>query len=366
MMTTSLMEMRPYTLPILSASALRAQALSTPEHPVTAQRRPVEIKGFHNIFVFEKGEWAKLFPPHVIKYLVANCDKFTQKHGEEGEFYYFPDQTHLPLVVAARMSLSFPGLICAVPLWRRDFSLLDEDEQQTLRRCLFSDGGLSSNFPIHFFDHLLPNHPTFAITLDEFDKRRNDRSVWFPPTEQTAAGSAIPIVDFKGLPAFLMRLIDAAKNWQDSLQSALPGYRERIVHVSLTSEEGGINLTMTPEAITRLAGYGKDAGDMLTTFDLDLHRWRRLLVAMARMEETLDEVADAYSQAKGGAEKFGDFLADYTPRTKHYVQDPAILAAMLARGKELADLGQKWKQQPRIRDGLIPQPPTNLRITPKP
>jgi hypothetical protein len=306
MMTTSLMEMRPYTLPILSARELKAQAQSTPEQPQVAQPRTGE-KAIHNIFIFERGEWAKLFPTRVVDYLVANCDPFKQQHGEVGEFYYFPDQTHLPLVVAARMSLSFPGLICAVPLWRRDFTLKDDLKTQ-LQRCLFSDGGLSSNFPIHFFDHLLPNRPTFAITLDEYDERRNTTRdendegrktarVWFPLTADS--GSLIPVAPFAGLTGFLMRLIDSAKNWPDSLQSVLPGYRERIVHVSLKPEEGGLNLTMDPTTIDRLAGYGKDAGDKLCGFDLNLHRWRRFLVAMARMEETLDEVADAYFEAKG-------------------------------------------------------------------
>jgi predicted acylesterase/phospholipase RssA len=365
MMTTSLIEMRPYTLPILSASELKAQSQSPQAPP---QMPPAGQKGIHNIFFFEKGEWAKLFPARIVDYLVKNCDLFTQEHGEEGEFYRFPDQTYLPLVVAARMSLSFPGLICAVPLWRRDFSLLKEDDQHTLRRCLFSDGGLSSNFPIHFFDHLLPNHPTFAITLDEFDETRNTEPVWFPSTDNAGSGSLIPVVPFQGLPAFLVRLVDSAKNWQDSLQSALPGYRERIVHVALKDNEGGINLAMDSTTIENLARYGAEAGDKLCKeFDLDLHRWRRFLVAMARMEETLGEAADAYFEPKGGVDDFSHFLARYAQNPEHYEQkNKGVLVAMLARGAELARLGERWKQNPKIRDGLIPQPPTNLRITPKP
>jgi hypothetical protein len=365
MMTTSLMEMRPYTLPILSAGEIKAQAQSAP-----AQARAqggADQKGVHNVFFFEKGDWEKLFPSRIIKYLVAHCDRFTQQHGEVGEFYYFPDEAHLPLIVAARMSLSFPGLICAVPLWRRDFTLREEAEKQTLRRCLFSDGGLSSNFPIHFFDHLLPRHPTFAIALDEFDDKRNTKPVWFPPTDHASSGSSIPIVPFSGLPAFLMRLVDSAKNWQDSLQSTLPGYRERIVHVALKPDEGGVNLTMDSATIERLAGYGKDAGDELCTeFDLDSHRWRRFLVAMARMEETLDEVATAYFQPQAGVADYSHFLASYSEHPDHYVQAPTIRMAILFRGTQLANTGVAWQRSPRVNDGEIPQPPTNLRITPKP
>jgi hypothetical protein len=261
MMTTSLMEQRPYTLPM-------------------DDRR----------FVFKKSEWDKLFPPRIMAFLIQHCDRFDPPARESGEYYHFPDETQLPLVVAARMSLSFPGLICAVPLWRRDFTLLSETERDKLRRCLFSDGGLSSNFPIHFFDHLLPNRPTFAISLDEFDPKRNpdDKRVWLPSAD--GSGSEMPIQSFEGLGAFLMRLLDSAKNWQDNLQSMLPGYRERIAHVVLKPDEGGLNLTMEEATIKKLVGYGKDAGETLRTqFDLDAHRWRRFLVAMARMEETLDQ-----------------------------------------------------------------------------
>jgi predicted acylesterase/phospholipase RssA len=338
MMTTSLMEQRPYTLPM-------------------NDRR----------FVFKRSEWDKLFPSRVMAFLIQRCDRFVPPAGEAGEYYHFPDTARLPLVVGARMSLSFPGLISAVPLWRCDFTLADKAERDQLRRCLFSDGGLSSNFPIHFFDHLLPNSPTFAISLDEYDEKRNRNGrVWLPSPSSSESGSQIPVQPFEGLGAFLMRLIDSAKNWQDNLQSVLPGYRERIAHVALKPDEGGLNLTMDQATIDTLVCYGKQAGETLCTqFDLDSHRWRRFLVAMARMEETLDEVALAY-EGVGGPEKFSDFLARYPQLSKHYKQDPARLAAMLARGKELAASGVSWRREPTIREGNIPRPATNLRISPKP
>ena len=359
MMTTSLMEERPYTLPMLGSH----HADVAPE-PLPAAG--AMASGEHPMFVFKRGEWEKLFPARVMEYLLRNCPRVTPPPETSGEFYYFPDEAHLPLVVATRMSLSFPGLICAVPLWRHDFTLRAEDRNK-LQRCLFSDGGLSSNFPIHFFDHLLPNHPTFAITLDEWDDRRNRDAVWLPPTKAAGSGSSVPILPFNGLPDFLYRLVNSAKDWQDSLQSVLPGYRERIVHVVLKPDEGGINLNMDAATVTKLAMYGEQAGDILCKqFDLDAHRWRRFLVAMARMEETLDEVATAYYSVTGGTEDFEDFLKRYPQVAEHYKQRPDVLAAMLARGKELADAGMAWRTPPCIRDGSIPQPPTNLRVTPKP
>jgi predicted acylesterase/phospholipase RssA len=338
MMTTSLMEERPYKLPL----------------PADDRR-----------FVFEKSEWDRIFPSGVMAFLTSKCDPFTPPAGEAGEYYHFPDPARLPLIVAARMSLSFPFLISGVPLWRRDFTLLEQAERNKLRRCFFSDGGLSSNFPIHFFDHLLPNSPTFAITLDEFDAKRNRDNVWLP----SGAGSGIqlPIHPFSGLAGFLMRLLTSAKDWQDNLQSTLPGYRERIAHVVLKPEEGGLNLAMSEATIRKLVNYGELAGETLRDkFDLDAHRWRRFLVAMARMEETLDEVAKAYDGVPGGPEAFRNFLDRYSAKPASYKQASPILAAMLKRGAELAASGVNWRAEPTIREGDIPKPATDLRITAKP
>jgi predicted acylesterase/phospholipase RssA len=347
MMTTSLMEKRPYTLPMK-------------DHGHT-----LPMEG-HGPFVFEKSEWAKLFPERIINYLIAECQPFSEASEEGEKYYHFPSPSQLPLVVGARMSLSFPGLISAVPLWRCDFTLAAEDEKRKLQRCLFSDGGLSSNFPIHFFDRMLPGRPTFAISLDEYDEKRNQHgSVWLP--ESARSGVEIPVIPFQGVIGFLMRLVDSAKDWQDNLQGTLPGYRERIAHVVLKPEEGGLNLAMNQETIKRLAGYGQKAGEILRDkFDLDQHRWRRFLVAMARMEETLDDIAKAYEGGQDGSEAFAKFLDRYANHKGSYSQSAAILNLLLVRGQELASRGEDWRAPPRIRDGHIPRPPTDLRISPKP
>ena len=345
MITTSLMDERPYSLPL------------------DTER-----------FFFKRAEWDRLFPARVMAFLLANCRPFTPPSGEEGEFYYFPERAHLPLIVAARMSLSFPGLISAVPLWTRDFTLITPADKEKLRRCLFSDGGVTNNFPIQFFDHLLPNSPTFAISLDEYDPKRNYDNVWLPSL--AVSGIQLPIVPFRGLGAFLARLFYSAQNWQDNLQGTLPGYRERIVHVVLKPDEGGLNLNMSEATIKKLAGYGEQAGKLLcNTFDMDQHRWRRFLVSMARMEQTLDEVALAYEHVPG---QFGKFLDTYVQDKEPY-RDPVVpgkrppysqdtrarVEEMLKRAEQLVELGKDWRTPPTVRGGEIPKPATDLRITPK-
>jgi len=345
MITTSLMDERPYSLPLDT-----------------------------DRFFFDRKEWDRIFPARVMAFLLANCRPFTPPSGDEGEFYYFPERAHLPLIVAARMSLSFPGLISAVPLWTRDFTLIGQADKEKLRRCLFSDGGVTNNFPIQFFDHLFPNSPTFAISLDEYDPKRNYDQVWLPSLAMS--GIQLPIMPFSGLGDFLARLFYSAQNWQDNLQGTLPGYRECIVHVVLKPDEGGVNLNMSEATIRKLTDFGRQAGILLRDkFDMDQHRWRRFLVSMARMEQTLDEVARAYEQVPG---QFGKFLDDYVQEEAPYLspvvpgerppysQDTkARVDEMLERARRLVELGKIWRTPPTIRGGEIPRPATDLRITPR-
>lgn len=253
-------------------------------------------------------------------------------------------------------------------LYKCDHTLLEEKDRRQPQRCLFSDGGLSSNFPIHFFDRLWPNRPTFAIALGAFSEKRHATangeervSMASKPIE----GQLLPIVPIRGLPGFLVTLFDAAKDWQDNLQSLLPGYRERIVHIALKRSEGGLNLTMPPELIKVLAAYGKEAGELaISDFDMDEHRWRRFLIAMARVEETLDELAKSHDDNRHG-ESFGEFLTRYQFDGSYQPKNIAWKNETLRRAMTLVDLGREWRKAPTIRSGEIPKPECDMRIEPK-
>ena len=82
---------------------------------------------------------------------------------------------------------------------------------------------------------------------------------------------------------------------------AMPGYRDRIVHVKLAADEGGINLNMPSQAIMRvsyrgkcersywLRGCGSEPGkDPQTCKDIELtwdnHRWVRYRSVMTALE----------------------------------------------------------------------------------
>jgi hypothetical protein len=356
MMTTNLMMRRPYTLPFSD-----------------------------QVYSFKPEDFAKLFPKRILDHLLTHSEKIITEGVAEGEYYRFPPAEALPIVVAARMSLSFPLLITAVPLYAHDHTLTPEKGGK-LQRCLFSDGGLSSNFPIHFFDHMLPMAPTFGISLGSYDPARDFRldepreprhanvgetRVWMPDPARASSGILLPIEGFEGLFGFLMRLIDAAKDWQDNLQSTLAGYRDRIVHVYLKPNEGGLNLVMPPEVVGALGEYGAEAGEMARTlFDFDEHRWRRFLVAMDRLDQSLEDFAEAYKGVAATPESFKAFLARYLDRTPDkpmsYRLGQKDLELLLKRADALAALGDSWKLEPSIPEQKLPHPKTDLRITPKP
>lgn len=345
-------------------------------------RRPYSLPFNEKIYAFRLADFERLFPARITAYLTGHCEKVDDPTGEYGDLYKFPEPENLPVIVATRMSLSFPLLFCAVPLYARDFTFASEAERAKWRKNLFSDGGLSNNFPIQFFDRMLPNSPTFGISLDDFSEKRVPEyvkekyptdgphwRVWLPKTTSAGSGVLIAGEPLDGIVAFFSRLIDAAKDWQDNLQSTLPGYRDRIVHVGLKSDEGGLNINMPPELVRTLGKYGAQAGvDMRDEFDLDEHRWRRFLVAMDRLDHTLDEIAAAYN-GQGGIESFATFLNryPYPPNPVSYkVAAQKHLETLKTRVADLAELSRRWDTQPQIPDTDLPHPKTDLRITPRP
>lgn len=339
MMTTNLSARRPYSLPF-------------------ATRQDAENE---NRYVFREKEWEQLFPPRVMNWLLK--DEVSRKvPGQEG-YRFLPESDQLPVAVAVRMSLSFPVLLAAIPLYRRDPLYKDAWEQKKLRRCVFSDGGISSNFPIHFFDAFLPNRPTFAIALESYSPLRlgedtPENRVYMP--QLTPGGYLLPIQAVSSLGDFIGAIVDSARLWPDNLQKLLSGYRERIAHVALNDFEGGLNLNMSPQVIGSLGVLGDIAGKFMLNFNLPEHRWHRFLVAYARLEESCELMNKAYATG------FEEFLSTYPPNTLQYRPTQAWLDKARARLDSVLKLTDPWASDPLRKEGKIPKPETDLRITPKP
>lgn len=288
-------------------------------------RRPYSLPIGPNTYYFSKSEFQKLFPARVVDHMTRDENSRVKDKGTKkpiGDLWYFKDK-EIPLVVLARMSLSFPFLFSAVPLYRHDHTLENEHKEKPVR-CLFSDGGLSSNFPVHFFDEFLPHTPTFGISLTDFDPRRlrdgqtaDDAEARIHLPFKPGKGHDIPTHEFNSVGGFIWAMFSSAKDWQDTLQTKLPGYRERIVSIALAPDEGGLNLNMQAPTIRKLATYGEIAGATLVQkFCLDEHRWRRLLVETTALEDALKTYSDNYkASAQSGSTNFDVLITSYKGQT---------------------------------------------------
>lgn len=253
-------------------------------------------------FYYDEDEWKRLFPAEVMKALTDARRTEAERHEDgrvenEPEVHIvnaagkrlrrLPENGSLPVVVAVRMSLSFPVLLSAIPLYAIDWSLKSNSEQakqgltspsstgvepliRTATRVWFSDGGIASNMPLHFFDAALPSHPTFAVNLKKPhpdhpiekggrvylpDSNVGGRLRYWPePNDAKPAG---------GLVGFLGAIINTMQNWRDEIHFPYPGYRDRIVQISQREDEGGLNLNMPERNIRALSEAGEMAADAL-------------------------------------------------------------------------------------------------------
>ncbi|MEV1114822.1 patatin [Actinosynnema sp. NPDC049800] len=258
LMTTDLSEGRPYRLPFTEPSAawlFCPTCLGTVLPPRTVDKLGHDASRHH----------CPLHPAETLHVLPKN----------------------LPVALAVRMSMPLPGLIAAVPLVRA------EPEP---RVHWFSDGGITSNFPIHFFDNLLPRWPTFGLSLQSYPPG-DDRDVWLP--EQDASTGGTPWRGIGLVQHFASAILNTMLDWRDTMQSALPGYRGRIAHVRVGALEGGTNLFMRPETIRALAERGAEAGRLLRTrfteddsTKTDRYRWIRMRLAMREYQQLADQSGD--------------------------------------------------------------------------
>src|SRR5262249_13208051 len=202
--------------------------------------RPYRLPFQQDVFFFDPAEFRTLFPAHVVDWMVAH-PRSSDDARRPGPLCPLPRAADMPVIVAARMSLSFPILISAVPLYAVDYSRAGEQDRKPTR-CWFSDGGISSNFPVHFFDSILPRWPTFAINLRRFqaDRQTEEQAVWMPADNREGIGENWNLFETdpeKQLTGFVAAILQSMQNWNDNTQLVIPGYRDRIVHVALKDDE---------------------------------------------------------------------------------------------------------------------------------
>ncbi len=361
----------------------------------------------NNLFYFRQDEFEKLFPKHIVDWM-ADHPRSLRSKGKDREkdeakraklakdgYLPLPAPADLPIVVATRMSLSFPVLLSAVPLRSIDRSIFHDNKQP--ERCWFSDGGMCSNFPIHFFDTMLPRRPTFSIDLTEKPDGTPKESL-VPEMDETNIGNPIEHwyrfdtdvptsvnqvpsnkSDVNQLFGFVESIIGTMQNWNDTTLGRLPGFRHRIVRVPLTPSEGGLNLDMPPERIIDLTERAAQAAELLiqhfdvpagdTRMTWDNHRWIRLRALLASLETSLKQltlVCDHPENNDVGYKEWLDELhRDTTGKYRELSYEPTKdqIGAALDTLRQLSVLTELWatagtaaKNAPRPRPVLRPQP----------
>jgi hypothetical protein len=247
-------------------------------------------------------------------------------------------------------------------------------------RIWFSDGGIASNMPLHFFDSPLPRHPTFAVNLKaehpdhRIEPRRppeqQEGRVYLPESNQggrqrywPAPPDAQPL---PGLIGFVASIIDTMQNWRDEILFPYPGYRDRIVQVSQLPDEGGLNLDMPDRHIQNLSVAGRMAARRLVdrffappgehSEGWRNHRQVRLRTFLGVTERLSRDLEASMQDGRWDEVLHGLPAHDYTQPHK------AVASQCLQKLTELAALLQQAQASLEER---APKPRAQMRIAPR-
>jgi predicted acylesterase/phospholipase RssA len=288
------------------------------------QMRPLRLPNLDRTqrLFFDPQEWDGFFPPMVMDALRATAPRWVHAGDDEPRKAPCSDLRELPgadlpLVVAARLSLSFPVLFCAVPLYAIDFDA--PRPKRAFRRVWFSDGGLCSNFPIHLFDEALPPHPTFGLWLDQRQPEFPDDDFWLPGRFLDGVANGMVNFDRKDDPSagpwarlagFVGAALATAKDWGDRTTMRMPQTRHRVARLNLRDCEGALNIAMERTRIMHMAQtYGTVVGQAFVerwrpapgprpSPEWDRQRWLRfrvLVPALRRMLLRFERSADGHA-----------------------------------------------------------------------
>lgn len=320
--------------------AVDLQMMTTDVSTARPTRVPRDLEGY----AFDPADLEDVLPAPVLGWLLA-------EGTPQGRLVMLPEPDKLPVLLGFRMSLSFPLLFTAVPLYAPVAETLDPDPVVHW----FSDGGIGSNFPIHFFDAWVPRRPTFALSFAPFPLDREGRilmdesDVGLPPPPN---GSRLPRwVRVESMGAFVSQMLDTMQSWRDTMQSEIPGFRDRVYEARLDKEagEGGLNLGMDAATIERLQSRGERVGQaIVNTFHWEQHFFTRYLVLMQQLELGLvgGEAVRPGGRRSGVGEAFGGwrerFSAADVGAAELFGRPRAWLPPAGAATWDLVEAAERW------------------------
>jgi hypothetical protein len=385
------------------------------------RRQPMTMPWSTRQYWFNPDEWGDLFPPYIVRWLQQHPPQVTGGPAAQfrtallrrqaGKLRPLPAAEDLPIIVATRMSLSFPTLISAVPLYAVDFTLTanraatdaaaqwrQTNPNGTVEEALaalpapefalnwFSDGGICSNLPVHFFDRALPTRPTFAIDLTPYPPGR-------APSGDEAENSYLPAVNQGGvnrrwapgtpqglaaLTGFGRAIVDSARVWVDEAQLVMPGFRDRVVTIFHDKSEGGMNLAMPPDVLRGLVDRGAAAAAKLvsefagpppfqtTGNGWDNHRWIRFRTATSGLEAWLADFRSGYTSADSSPVQYGSWAGPTANTPQPSYQVAGARGSVLNRRTEaLLNVADSWAEDPtNVYAHGAPSPRPRLKLTP--
>ncbi len=373
---------QPLTCGDLSAVGLDLQVMTTNVTVGVPERLPLLTA---DRYWFRLKDLQRLFPPAVVAAVMR--DQTVEGEGEDARVR-FPVPERLPVVVAARMSLSFPLLLQAVPLYSVDYTRSSERDRVP-EVCWFSDGGLCANLPLHFFDALVPSRPTFALNLKpphpdhpvpERIEEQGDQSAYVYMAASNRAGVSLQWNRFTGVGGFLGRVLDTMQGWNETATAPYPGYRDRIAHISHNDQEGGLNLEMDEQRIEALAKRGAAAGELVVQRfrhgnpnyrgqtgwqNQQWVRYRALLAMLAAESGALESLSRL--EALFESPPSYDFVAERRADDDGPTQKERVQRRKQARevNRLLVSLTRQLRDAREAVEGGVPRPRAELKARPR-
>lgn len=300
-------------------------------------------------FAREGNRGQDVLPPDVVRAMTSLSESRVERLADgsgEVTLHRLPHPWNLPVVLAVRISMALPVLFTAVRLSHlvpagvvrddlgRSVRAVQSETRPTIcgegsaiptqsrswmaEPLWWSDGGITSNFPVHLFDGYLPRWPSFGLNLGLHPPGQPTQDVWLP---QDWNASVVPSGTLGGgLVSLLMAVVTSARNWRDSQQSSMPGFRSRVAAVRQHPGEGGVSLFMPRATVAGLALRGALAGARLRERFRDdsqwsRHRWLRLRVTAATLQQLRERVVvarpsydDLLEAGQAGLDELSDAL----------------------------------------------------------
>ena len=367
--------------------------------------RPFEFPLDTNQFAYRPEDLQRCLPTEVLDHLDKYSNEYDAHKPEDKKSTRrcavagtqpLPVTEHFPIVMAARMSLSFPGLLSMVKLWKRDYGLRRDPAiaDTQMQPMWFSDGGITSNLPISRFDRALATWPTLGINL-QYERQsdapvegasRGGRRIFLPEIGDHGTPDLLYTWfhkrgPFKAFAGWAVSIFTAAQVWTDNNFIQMRTSRERVVEIWLTNEEGGLNLDMPKATLHRLVDLGRIAADQLIERFVDeepvrglepvrenswdQYRWMRLRASASALSDLLRDFTHAYENEFPADRPWEDYLklkpsehANYKPDSKKQRD------AMLEDLENLVKLAREWSLLPVPEDASKDQ--ARFKSGPKP